>query len=257
MNHYGFSLIFGRPFPTEFLEWVHTHLHTITTEASWNEPENLHATLVNCTYPYGRSVETMEQALFCKDALKAKLINHLLPILHHSQPIRLGFTAVQCVHTTLILPSEIHGQVGQLKKALQGGQDFIPKDQATDRLMSPKAIGIDKFSADKSSLQATVAVTLGELTDQAHLGEFCTLPQAPTVTLSGLRIVFYCDRSLRNAVTSELLEFGAAARQEDWNRTRLIRFFEKVDGVWQGLTNGVSLPIEPIRDLEMRQLNDN
>jgi hypothetical protein len=221
MSDYGLSIIFGRPFPTEFVDWGRRLPKT--SYVRWHEAENLHATVVNCTPPIGRSVPSVEEALSSKSALYAKFRGGLVSLLQGFPRIRLRFSPVRAAGSSVILQSETDDEIGRLKRALQGGHDVISEDQARSMLQSGEVTGVDKFSTSKGSLQPMVAVTLGKLTgDRQGLPP---LPHAPELDVEGVRIVLYRDRDLRDADASQVLVFGGT---EESNGAKMDEWFERL-----------------------------
>ncbi len=226
MSDYGFSIVFGRPLPFEFMNWFCTHLQPIHG-VSWNKAESLHATIVNCTFPRGRSQKSEESVLPLKDELRRKFIDYVVGILFSSEIFEIEFQRAQCAGSSIILPSQDYGQIGRLKKALQGEQGFIQEEKAPEALARPEVVGRDKFSGDRKALQSSVSVTLGK---SATLGSIATpgIPQSPSVKAMGLRVVFYRDRNLDDAEVSELLGFGASESKKRANIRRINEFFDKL-----------------------------
>ena len=223
MSAYGFALIFGRPLPIVFARWARRNLQHIRG-VCWASAETLHATVVNCTPPRGRSVSNEEAALSTRNDLRRKAEDYLVPVLRRIDYIQLEFTNVTLMGRNVILPSVGHPALGDLKRALQGNMFVVPEENVVEAFARPDLIGIDKFSTETGTLQPTVSVTLGQV--EQILVEFTGVPTAPGFAVEGLRMVFYRERTLRNTVTSALLEFGDSPTKANGNKDRIARFFD-------------------------------
>lgn len=226
MSDYGFSIVFGRPLPLEFTNWFCRYLQPIQG-VSWHEAQSLHATVVNCTLPRGRSEKSKDSVLLSKDELKKKFIDHVVEILSDSKILEIKFKKVQCAGSSIILPSHDDARIGQLKRALQGDRDFILEDEAPTVLALPNVVGRDKFSGDQKALQPSVSVTLGK-SNARDLIASLEIPQTPGVKVTGLRVVFYRDRNLDDAEVSDLLRFGASKSTKKTNVRKIVEFFERL-----------------------------
>lgn len=226
MSDYGFSIVFGRPLPLEFTSWFCRYLQPIQG-VSWHEAKSLHATVVNCTLPRGRSEKSKDSVLLSRDELKKKFIDHIVEILSDSKILEIKFKKVQCAGSSVILPGLDDARIGQLKRALQGGRDFISEDEAPAVLVLPNVVGRDKFSGDQKALQPSVSVTLGKSHTRGLIATL-EIPQAPSVKVTGLRVVFYRDRNLNDAEVSDPLRFGASKSTKKTNARKIAEFFESL-----------------------------
>lgn len=105
----------------------------------------LHATLVNCTPPAGRS-GPLADVLQSMPGLAHKLARLLPAKLSAVPEFSLEFPSVALVSGLVIAQSAPHPTIVDLKSRLQGDPRAIPPDQAQEVLSSPNSAGIDKYS---------------------------------------------------------------------------------------------------------------
>lgn len=203
---FGFTTVVGRPLSDEFLYWFQRFL-TNRPGVEWHPYEAIHCTIANCTRPLARSVESEHDALQGASFVQAATLRVLVPTLLTLSNFTVKFDNMCVTGNTIILPSRRSSEIAALKKLLQGNRDSISASEAASALGSDSVLGIDKFSTAKGSLQPTVKLTLGDAAS-ARVG-LPIIDEVPNLNVSSIRLVFYRDRRLVNAISSEPLLFGS------------------------------------------------
>jgi hypothetical protein len=140
------------------------------------------------------------------------------PILH--------FQDILVAKDTIILPSMPSDRISELKRTLQGGRPFVLKEDVTSVLSLPNVLGISKYNTNKRSMQPTLHLTLGVITDPNVEIQQATKP--PAYHAKSLRLVFYRDRKLSDVIASDPLTFAMSGGKQLENRERIEEFFRRV-----------------------------
>jgi hypothetical protein len=201
---FGISIVLGCPFSQAFIAWAESLGNS--AHGGQVESRRLHATLVNCTRPSARSVPHAEHVFKWKPEMRRVFFERLVPLLRTTEPFELSFASIIESGGTTILLSHPNTSLQCLVAGLQGGRAWIAKEDVELTLEAVVAVGVNKFATQHSKPVEALSVTLGRVPSGNSLS-----PPNDVEPVSSLRIVYYRDRSLSDAVISQPLRFGSAA----------------------------------------------
>ena len=158
--------------------------------------------------------------------MKKDALNILLPYLAGTVGLTLQFQSILVTGRTVILPSLPTNHIADLKIKLQGDRTFVSKEDVENVLSLPDVLGINKFNTYKNSMQPTVHLTLGVKT--ASNIKKLKLTEPPSCHATSLRLIFYRDRTLTNAVVSNPLIFDLPSDRESENIVSIEEFFGRI-----------------------------